>query len=61
MWETILVALALMMVFEGVLPFISPSAMRKAILQILQMSDNTLRLIGAISMFSGLALILMIK
>ncbi|THB71139.1 MAG: DUF2065 domain-containing protein [Gammaproteobacteria bacterium] len=50
-----------MMVFEGVLPFISPSAMRKAILQILQMSDNTLRLIGAISMFSGLALILMIK
>ncbi len=61
MWETILAALALMMVFEGILPFISPSAMRKAILQMLQMSDNALRLVGAISILSGLAIILMIK
>lgn len=61
MWKSILVALALMMVFEGIMPFISPAAMRKALLQVLQLDDKTLRIIGAGLMFSGLILIFLVK
>lgn len=61
MWESIVTALALMMVFEGIMPFISPSAMRKALLQVLQQSDGTIRAIGAGAMLSGLVLIFLVR
>lgn len=61
MWESIITALALMMVFEGIMPFISPSAMRKALLQVLQLSDGTIRAIGAGAMLSGLVLIFLVR
>lgn len=60
-WESIITALALMLVFEGIMPFISPAAMRKALLQVLQLNDKTLRIIGAGSMLSGLILIYLVK
>ena len=60
MWETFGAALALMLVFEGMMPFLNPSAWREAILTAADMDDQTLRLVGFISMMLGVILLYLI-
>ena len=50
-------ALALMLVIEGVLPFLSPSAWRQVFTRVLQMSDGQIRFIGLSSMLAGLLML----
>jgi uncharacterized protein YjeT (DUF2065 family) len=50
-------ALALMLVLEGVLPFLSPSGWRKAFERALQLSDGQIRFLGLCSMAAGLVLL----
>ncbi len=57
MWDLLLVAGALVLVFEGLLPFSSPSIWRQVFERALQMSDGQIRFIGLLSMLSGLALL----
>ncbi len=52
-WQDLWVALALVLVIEGMLPFLSPTGLRKAYGQIIQMDDRTLRLYGLVSMIAG--------
>jgi uncharacterized protein YjeT (DUF2065 family) len=56
-----LAAVALMLVIEGVLPFLSPSLMRGVLLQMIQMDDRALRITGLISMISGVILLYLAK
>lgn len=53
MWEQIAIALCLMLVFEGVMPFLSPQNFKKSLLMALQFSDNTLRYLGLAAMLIG--------
>lgn len=53
MWEDVLRAVALMLVFEGMMPFLSPDGWRQAMAQAGRMSDKTLRTIGFVSMMTG--------
>ncbi|MDT8310111.1 MAG: DUF2065 domain-containing protein [Methylophaga sp.] len=50
-------ATALMLIIEGIMPFINPSAFRRTLIQISSMSDTPLRWIGLISMLIGLAIL----
>jgi len=50
-------ALALMLVLEGILPFLSPTAWRDAFTRMIQFSDGQLRFMGMMSMLAGLALL----
>ncbi len=50
-------ALALMLVFEGLLPFLSPTAWRSVFERALKMSDGQIRFIGLSSMLVGLLLL----
>lgn len=50
-------ALALMLVFEGLLPFLSPGAWRRAFERAVQLSDGQIRFIGLTSMVIGLLLL----
>jgi len=50
-------ATALMLIIEGIMPFLNPSAFRRALLQISTMPDSQLRWIGIVSMFIGLAIL----
>ena len=50
-------ALGLLLILEGILPFLSPNKMRTYITAMLKMSDASLRLIGVISMLVGLVLL----
>ena len=51
-------ALALMLVFEGLLPFLSPGAWRRVFEQAMKLSDGQVRFIGLSSMLAGLLLLL---
>lgn len=58
MLDWVMGALALMLVFEGLLPFLSPGAWRRVFERALQMSDGQIRFIGLSSMLAGLLLLL---
>jgi uncharacterized protein len=54
---TLWLALALVLVIEGLLPFISPAAWRNMFEQILKLDNGQIRFFGLCSMVAGLALI----
>jgi uncharacterized protein YjeT (DUF2065 family) len=55
MSDLLLSALALVLVFEGLLPFLSPALWRRVFERALQLSDGQIRFIGLTSMLAGLA------
>jgi uncharacterized protein YjeT (DUF2065 family) len=55
---TILTALGLMLVFEGLLPFVAPQAWRETFKRMIELKDGQLRFIGLISIICGLLLML---
>ena len=59
MWATFLIALALMLVIEGLLPFLAPSLWRETFRRIIKMSDGQIRFFGLTSMLIGLLLLLL--
>jgi hypothetical protein len=56
MWERLGDALALLLVIEGVLPFINPDGLRRTLLAAAQFDDRTLRIAGLTSMLAGVVL-----
>ena len=61
MWHELAVAGCLMLVIEGIIPFISPGRWRKMLLMLDQIADNTMRMIGFASMLTGTVLLLIIN
>jgi uncharacterized protein YjeT (DUF2065 family) len=57
---TLLSALALVLVLEGVLPFLIPDLWRETFRKLTEMSDGQLRFIGLSSMLAGLLLLLLV-
>lgn len=57
MGNSLLIAAALILIIEGVLPFLSPAALRRSLLRISEMDDRTLRSGGLISMIVGVLLL----
>jgi uncharacterized protein YjeT (DUF2065 family) len=57
MWHDLLVAIALLLVIEGVMPFVNPDALRRAMLALAQLSDQTLRFAGLTCMVIGCLLL----
>ena len=54
-------AFALMLVIEGLLPFLAPKAWRETFRRIMLLSDGQIRFIGLTSMLSGLILLYMFR
>lgn len=61
MWDDLWAALALVLVFEGLLPFASPARWREAMRRVGELGDGGLRLAGAISMLAGLILLFLVR
>lgn len=55
--DSLFIATALMLIIEGVMPFINPAMFRRSLIQMMSMSDKSLRGIGLFSMCFGLALL----
>ncbi len=60
MTSTLLMAVALVLVLEGAMPFIAPSVWREAFRRMIEMSDGQIRFIGLTSMLAGLLLLLLL-
>ena len=61
MLHELAVAFCLMLVIEGILPFIAPKRWRNLILMLDEVDDSTMRLIGLGSMLTGTVLLLLIN
>lgn len=57
MWHDLLIAIALLMVIEGILPFLSPHLVRRMMLNMANSDDRSLRIGGLTSMVLGVVLL----
>jgi uncharacterized protein YjeT (DUF2065 family) len=56
-WDAILIAVALVLIFEGLLPLISPSKWREMFTQLLQLQDGQVRFFGLGTVLLGFFLL----
>lgn len=61
MWQDLMAASALVFVFEGMLPFLSPTRYRQIMSQLLDMQDASLRRLGLASMILGLFTLYLVR
>ncbi len=55
--QLLLTAVALMLVFEGILPFLAPGLWRETFRRLTEMSDGHIRFIGLTSMLIGILIL----
>ena len=60
-WNDLFAALALVMVIEGVLPFLNPGKYKVTMMQIAQYPEKTIRMIGFGSMMAGLLFLYLVR
>ena len=58
---TLIAALGLMLVIEGLLPLIAPQAWRETFKRMMALKDGQLRFVGVISIAAGLLLLFLNK
>lgn len=61
MGPTLLTVLALMLIIEGIFPFVSPAAWRQTFLRLASMADGQIRFIGLSSMLAGVILLFVLS
>ena len=57
MWEALLQAFCLLLIIEGVIPFLYPSKWRRLVAQLALITDHQLRVMGLLSMLLGLSIL----
>jgi uncharacterized protein YjeT (DUF2065 family) len=57
MFNDLLSAIALLLVIEGIMPFLHPGALRRYLFQVVQQNDKTLRIAGLASMTIGVCIL----
>lgn len=61
MWESLLKAACLLLIIEGIIPFLYPSKWRRLVAKLAEIDDRQLRQIGLASMLAGVALLYLIN
>jgi uncharacterized protein len=57
----LLAALALFLVLEGIIPFLNPQGMKRALARLLDIGDRELRIAGLGSMIAGVLLLFLAR
>ena len=57
MWSVLVAAIGVMLILEGILPFVHPDGWRKVFLMAVQMNNSELRFLGLTSMLLGLLIL----
>lgn len=60
-WQDLGVGVALVLVFEGILPFLAPRGLRQTYIKVIQLPDSQIRMFGLISMLGGVALLYLVR
>ena len=61
MSTSLLVAFALMLLLEGILPFLAPTVWRETFRRLTQFTDGQIRFLGLVSMALGLILLMVLR
>ncbi len=61
MWEALLSAFGLMLIIEGILPFLYPHRWRQLVATLANVDDKNLRIMGLVSMLIGLGLLSLLR
>lgn len=61
MTNSLFIAFALMLVLEGLVPFLAPGAWRETFRRLIQLTDGQVRFIGLTSMLAGLLLLMVFR
>lgn len=61
MWHELGVAICLMLVIEGVIPFLYPRRWRDMVTMLAQVDDKSVRIMGLVSMLIGTALLYLVN
>lgn len=61
MWHDLVVALCMVVIVEGILPFLSPRSWRKMMLNVAQLDDRAMRIMGLISMLVGVGMLSLVN
>ena len=61
MTEVLVAAFALMLVLEGIVPFVAPKVWREAFRKFTEMSDGQIRFAGLVSMVIGLVVLFLVN
>ncbi|HUN25909.1 MAG TPA: DUF2065 domain-containing protein [Steroidobacteraceae bacterium] len=54
-------AFALLFVIDGIMPFVNPAGLKKALAQLIAMGDRELRIAGLGSMLVGLLILFLVR
>jgi uncharacterized protein len=60
-WHDLWAAFALYLVIEGLMPFANPGAMKRALAQLSELDERTLRVAGLVSMIAGAVLLYFVR
>jgi uncharacterized protein YjeT (DUF2065 family) len=61
LWNDLLAALALVLVIEGMVPFLNPQSLRRMLETVSQLDDRTLRITGLVSMLCGVVMLYIVR
>ena len=61
MWRELLIAFALVMIIEGIMPFLSPQRWQRMVEVMSELHPSTMRKAGLTSMLLGLALLYLVR
>lgn len=61
MFQELVIAACLMLVLEGMLPFLAPTQWRRVMMNLLSMQDRQIRTMGLVSMLAGVILLYMLN
>lgn len=61
MWTDLWAALALMLVLEGILPFLSPESVRRLLAAMARVDNRSMRISGLTSMLLGVGLLYLVR
>jgi len=61
MWHDVGIALCLVLVIEGILPFLYPRRWREMVMMLSEIDDKTMRIVGLASMLLGTGLLYLIN
>ncbi len=60
-WDDLFAALAIVLVIEGIMPFLNPAGTKRLLAQLSALGDRELRVSGFISMVLGVAVLFFVR
>jgi len=61
MWQELATAFCLLLVIEGIIPFLAPRRWKEMVLMLAEVDDGTMRMVGLGSMIIGTGLLYLVN